>query len=119
MFFDIKKGEIMRNKIERLSIAANTFWMTRIPSFVQDANKQRTGHWSKMSKEISNLLKRRLTNEELTVLSISRKHGFGMKPFLTDEEAQKIINFIWLNREEKWIGWDELICELESFLPNA
>lgn len=52
-----------------------------------------TNHWSATLDVVKEQLGRRLTDEELTVLSLSR--SFGPTPFLTDAETVAITAALW------------------------
>jgi hypothetical protein len=80
-----------------------------------------TGHWTATAQNMAARLKRRLTEAEVTLLSLSR--GWGPLPWFSGEWRHPTVALIWTspNHSGDWLEWEEMgeilqyLLELEQF----
>jgi hypothetical protein len=113
--------EEIKGKIKKMIEVAEDFYFQQIPSFcLTDENEndiqREDNHWSGTLDEIKGKLNRNLTDEEMTLFSLSR--CFGPTPSLSDEESKIIGRFIWPNGNNTGIryDWDDLSEKLSEFI---
>jgi len=77
-----------------------------------------TGHWTATAQNMAARLKRRLTEAEVTLLSLSR--GWGPLPWFGDNWRNPIVIEIWSspNHSGDWLEWEEMGEILEYLLER-
>ena len=80
---------------------------------LSDDGRQYIFHWSGTKKEIEDFLERKMTEEEITVLSISR--AYGPTPSLSDEEVIQMMDRLFPKGNPYGIAyeWKELLEKLK------
>ena len=80
---------------------------------ISDDGKQYTFHWSGTKASIEAFLWRDMTDDEITILSLSR--AYGPTPSLTDDEVVSIMDKLFPKGNPYGIvyEWEELLNELK------
>lgn len=107
-------------KLKKLVATARNMHRKNVPTcfWCEESNSQ-SGHWSSTLDEIKSAIDRRLTEEEITVFSLSR--CYGPTPLLTEVDRDELLRYLWPqgNGSGSWYEtYENLADVLDRLLPN-
>ena len=121
-------GDSGLDMLVKLASVSKTLFENDIPSFVWEddgepneytghINHKPNWHWTATKQEAECLLERKMTSEEVTLLSIGR--GFGPMPAIEDypELEKELLAYLWPEGDTFGDGldWEQLAEELEFY----